>query len=82
MVIYGFRNYLISGFYIVAVGLLCFHLSHGLSSMFQTVGWANEKTLPVLEKLGILISIVIFLGYISIPVSILLGWVTLPQGGM
>lgn len=82
MVIMGFQNPLISGFYILAVGLLCYHLSHGISSMFQTVGWANKRTLPALEVLGIIVAWLIFLGYVSIPISILAGGITLPKGGV
>jgi succinate dehydrogenase / fumarate reductase cytochrome b subunit len=82
MVISGFSNVFISIVYIIAVGLLCFHLTHAFASMFQTVGWANSGTLPKLEKAGLAISIVLFLGYISIPVAVMLKLVSLPEGGM
>ena len=71
MVILGFQNVWVSGFYVVAIFLLCLHLSHGLQSMFQTLG-ANSATLrPIWNVAGQLIAWTIFLGYISIPVAVL-----------
>jgi succinate dehydrogenase / fumarate reductase cytochrome b subunit len=81
MVIIGFQNYLVSGFYIIAVGLLCYHLSHGISSMFQTLGWTNQNTLPKLEALSKIFATLVFLGYISIPLSVITGFLSLSGGG-
>ncbi|MEW6050553.1 MAG: succinate dehydrogenase cytochrome b subunit [Candidatus Zixiibacteriota bacterium] len=78
MVILGFRNLYISGFYIVAVGLLCYHLSHGIASMFQTIGWCNERVKTPLERISMAVSTLIFLGYISVPIAVLAGVVKLP----
>ena len=76
MVIAGFRSPIISLFYLIAVGLLCIHLSHGLSSMFQSLG-IQRCTRDFLKKSGRIIAWIVFLGYASIPISILLGVVTL-----
>ncbi|MDB4358032.1 succinate dehydrogenase cytochrome b subunit, partial [bacterium] len=38
MVIVGFSNPLVAIFYIIAMTLLCSHLSHGVASIFQTLG--------------------------------------------
>ena len=43
MVIVGFRNPIVSLFYIVALALLAFHLSHGVASLFQTLGVTDQK---------------------------------------
>ena len=72
MVVSGFKVPWVSGFYLVAIGLLCFHLSHGLSAMFQSLGFKNKKHGPLLDKFAIGSSTLIFLGYTSIPVSVLL----------
>ncbi len=80
MIIYGFKQPLISGFYIIMMFLLAYHLSHGIKSMFQTLGLNNERYEPKLNKLAIAIATIIFLGYISIPVAILAGLVKLPGG--
>lgn len=75
MVVAGFQNALVSVSYIVAMILLGYHLSHGIASMFQTVGWATTKTLPRFERAAMVIAIVLVVGYISIPISILTGLV-------
>src|SRR5262245_54690187 len=42
MMIVGFNNGWVSGFYVLGMALLCLHLSHGISSMFQSLGWKND----------------------------------------
>ena len=42
MMVAGFSNPWVSGFYVLAVGLLCFHLSHGVGAMFSSLGLKNE----------------------------------------
>jgi succinate dehydrogenase / fumarate reductase cytochrome b subunit len=74
MMVLGFSKPLVSGFYLLGVGLLCLHLSHGLSSMFQSIGWKNDAYRPILDKTARMLALVIFLGYASIPVAILLGY--------
>src|SRR5579864_5835547 len=74
MMIVGFNNIWVSAFYIIGIALLCLHLSHGLSSMFQSIGWKNKAYSPFLEKAARVVAWLIFLGYISIPVAILLGY--------
>lgn len=81
MVILGFQNIWISGLYIVAVGLLCYHLSHGIFSMFQSLGLNNSENNPKLERFAAIFSLLVWFGYISIPISVLAGWVTLAGGG-
>lgn len=73
MVVDGFSWLPASAFYIVAMGLLCSHLGHGTSSLFQTLGLSNERLRPLLAKIGWCLATVVFLGNISIPVSVLLG---------
>ncbi len=74
MMVVGFSNVWVSLFYIVGLGLLCLHLSHGASSMFQSLGWKNEAYRPFLDKAACVLAAVIFVGYVSIPVAILLGY--------
>lgn len=68
MVIKGFQNPLVVLFYILGVSLLCSHLSHGIASIFQTLGLRTEKTREVIGKLGWVVAIVLWLGFLSIPV--------------
>lgn len=74
MLVVGFRNGWVSAFYIIGIGLLCLHLSHGTSSMFQSLGWKSKVYGPFLDGLARVVAWLIFLGYISIPVAILLGY--------
>lgn len=71
----GFQVWWVSAWYIFAIILLGLHLSHGLWSMFQSVGWTNRRQLPWLKHVAQTIAVIIVLGYISIPMSILLGLV-------
>jgi succinate dehydrogenase / fumarate reductase cytochrome b subunit len=71
MMVVGFSNIWVSGFYIIGIGLLCLHLSHGVSSMFQSLGLKNKTYGPCLDKASHLIAWLIFLGYVSIPISVL-----------
>lgn len=72
MMILGFSQPLVSLFYIIAVGLLCLHLSHGVSAMFQSLGLKNHVYAPYIDKGSKLVAFGLFLGYVAIPISILL----------
>jgi succinate dehydrogenase / fumarate reductase cytochrome b subunit len=74
MMVVGFSNGWVSVFYILGVGLLCLHLSHGASSMFQSIGWKNDAYRPFLDQAARVVAVLIFIGYISIPVAILCGY--------
>lgn len=74
MMVVGFENPLVAGFYVLGMALLSLHLSHGMSSMFQSIGWKNKAYGPVLDKASRWLAVLIFLGYSSIPVAILLGY--------
>lgn len=82
MVILGFSNIWISVFYIIAVGLVCFHLTHGIQSMFQSVGLSQPIWRERLTKWGTVLSVLIFLGYISIPLAVLFDCPLLTSGRM
>ena len=73
MMVYGFQNYYVSGFYILGLFLLALHLSHGSSSFFQSLGVNNQKLAPRLAVGGRILAWLLFAGYTSIPVAILLG---------
>jgi succinate dehydrogenase / fumarate reductase cytochrome b subunit len=75
MMVYGFQNYYVSGFYVLGLWLLTLHLSHGSSSFFQSLGLNNEKLTPRLAFGGRIFAWLLFIGYTSIPVAVLLGLV-------
>lgn len=74
MEVLAFSKPLVSGFYLLGVGLVSLHLSHGLSSMFQSVGFRREPYRIWLDRLAALVGWVIFLGYASMPVAIMMGY--------
>ena len=74
-VIASFRVVPISAFYIAAMLALCLHLYHGLWSMFQSLGFYQPRYTPALRRGAAILAILIAAGNISIPVSVLAGWV-------
>ena len=54
--------------YLVWFAALWFHLTHGVWSMFQTVGWANDIWYPRLKCLANIIATLIFLGFATVAV--------------
>jgi succinate dehydrogenase / fumarate reductase cytochrome b subunit len=70
MVIDGFSVWYVSVFYIIAMTLLCSHLSHGVGAMFQTLGLRSKKSAPLITVISKGYAIFIWLGFISIPVAI------------
>ena len=75
--VHGFQNPWVSGFYILAMILLCMHLYHGLYSMFQSMGLSDPKYTPRIKKGAAIVAILIAIGNISIPLAVLAGVVTL-----
>lgn len=73
MMVYGFQNVYISGFYIVGLFLLTLHLTHGSSSFFQSLGLNDKKMTPRLALAGRVFAWAIFVGYTAIPVAVLFG---------
>jgi len=75
MMVYGFQNCFVAGFYALGLFLLALHLSHGSSSFFQSVGLNDKKLAPRLAVGGRVFAWLLFIGYTSIPVAVLLGLV-------
>ncbi len=73
MTIYGFREWWISLLYIVAMALLAFHLSHGVQSLFQSLGLNHPRYSPFLKGLSLVVAVVIFVGNSSMPLAVLFG---------
>ena len=73
MVILGFQKKIVALFYIVAVGLLSFHLLHGFESLFQSLGLRTEKWGGALHKITIAFCLLYFLGNLAIPGAVLAG---------
>ncbi len=63
-----FANPWYSGFYLLALGGLCLHLSHGIQSAFQTFGVNHPRYTPLIKKAGLALAGLLFLGFASMPV--------------
>lgn len=82
MMVSGFQVWWVSAFYIIATGLLCMHLTHGVSSMFQTVGLRNKLWRVRLDRIALIYGWIVFLGFAAIPVATLAGALEMdPTGG-
>jgi len=74
MVVRSFSEPGIVVVYTVAMVLLGIHLSHAISSAFQTLGLTNTRYRPVLERFGPVAATLIVLGFLSVPLGVLAGW--------
>ena len=75
MMVIGFKNPVVSFFYVFSMALLYLHLSHGVSSMFQSLGWKKESYAGIIGTFAQRAALLIFLGNCSIPLAILLGFI-------
>ena len=71
MVLAGFRFEAVSVFYVVSMFLLCRHLSHGVSSVFQSLGIRSESWRSRLEMASEAYAWLIFVGFSIVPVAVL-----------
>jgi succinate dehydrogenase / fumarate reductase, cytochrome b subunit len=71
MMIDGFSWAPATLFYIIAITCLCSHLSHGVASVFQTLGFRSRKASQAIKIFGNLYALVIWIGFLSIPIAIL-----------
>jgi succinate dehydrogenase / fumarate reductase cytochrome b subunit len=69
-VVGAFKQIGFTAFTVVIMALLGFHLRHGFWSSFQSLGWANDKYLPLLEKIALVFAVLMAFGFIIIPVII------------
>ncbi|NOT59782.1 MAG: succinate dehydrogenase cytochrome b subunit [Acidobacteria bacterium] len=73
MMIEGLSNPIAALFYIISMGLLMLHLSHGVSSLFQSLGLRSKKTVAVFDKLAKASGLLLFLGNTAIVLAVLFG---------
>jgi succinate dehydrogenase / fumarate reductase cytochrome b subunit len=75
MMVAGFSNIWVSLFYITSMGLLLLHLSHGVSSMFQSLGIRRKAFARGINEFAEIAALIIFIGNCSIPIAVMAGWV-------
>jgi len=73
-VVVGLSSWPIAIFYIVAMAALSMHLYHGIWSAFQTLGFNTSRNTRTLKTVCRLIALAVFAGFVSVPISVLAGW--------
>lgn len=73
MVVMSFQRPELAFGYVAALTLLFLHLSHGLWSLFQSLGLLGERSLPIAKKISCSVAWVLYLAYISIPLTCYFG---------
>jgi succinate dehydrogenase / fumarate reductase cytochrome b subunit len=59
--------------YVAAMAALCLHMFHGTWSMFQTWGVNSQRWDRLIRGTAAVVSIAVFLGFISVPIGVLTG---------
>ena len=65
---YTFSQWYYVVIYLVWFAALWFHLTHGVWSMFQTVGWANDTWYPRLKCIANVVATIVFLCFAAVVV--------------
>jgi succinate dehydrogenase / fumarate reductase cytochrome b subunit len=69
----SFSQPLVAGFYILAMAMLWAHLTHGIWSLFQTLGFGHPRYAPRLRFIAGSMALLLAGGNIAIVASVLLG---------
>jgi succinate dehydrogenase / fumarate reductase cytochrome b subunit len=73
MLVMEFNKPHLAGLYIIAMLGLWKHLWHGVTSLFQTLGFHHKRYWGLIRLLGPVVGTVLAVGNISIPLAVLLG---------
>jgi succinate dehydrogenase / fumarate reductase, cytochrome b subunit len=76
MMIYGFSNPIVSILYLIAQVFLFLHLTHGVASMFQTVGLNTPRAQRLIRTVAWVVALVVCLGNVGIVTGVWLGKLT------
>ena len=68
-----FSNWWMVLVYAIAVGALCLHISHGVWSALQTIGWLRRNTQYAVQIISGLVGLLVFAMFLAPPVAILAG---------
>ena len=85
MMVLSYQNIAISAAYLAALFFLFMHLSHGAPRFLQSLGLTNDSRgtacrAPMIERVGLGLAWIIFIGNCSIPLAVLFGLIRLPAG--
>ena len=68
----AFKNPLVAGVYIVAMGMLWLHLSHGIYSLTQSLGLSHPRYAARAKGVAAVFSLVVAAGFALVPLVILI----------
>lgn len=74
MIVNSFSHGWLVAVYMISMAFLCLHLTHAFWSMFQTLGWVNDKVRPFLKRVSLAYGLIIFIGFTAIPVGVITGY--------
>ena len=69
----GFAVIPIAIIYVAVMLFIGFHLSHGVWSMFQSVGFSHPRYTPAIRRVAAVAAWILIAGFISVPVAVLTG---------
>jgi len=75
MVTDAFRKPSVVLFYLLGVSALCYHLSHGISAMFQSLGLKTKRHAALIDLLAKVASVGLLIGFSLVPLAIVIGFV-------
>jgi succinate dehydrogenase / fumarate reductase, cytochrome b subunit len=61
--------------YVLAMGMLAFHLWHGIWSLFQTLGFSQPRRRSFGRWFATVFTLLVVLGFVAVPVAIFAGFV-------
>lgn len=68
LVMVSFSDWKYSLFYVLAMGGIAVHLSHGVKSAFQTLGINHPRYTPLIQLAGYGFAVLISLGFAALPI--------------
>ncbi len=69
-----------SAFYVVAVIAVGMHLSHGIQSLFQSLGLTHPRYTPWIHKVSVLVGVIVAVSFALIPIYVLIRHHTIGVG--
>lgn len=72
VVVRAFQEWWYVLLYVVSMAVVGFHLFHGFSSAFQTLGLGQQKYFPIIKKIGYAFAIIVPTLFASIPIYLFL----------
>lgn len=76
MVTTGFGQSFTVVVYVVAMIILLLHLSHGIQSVFQSLGLSNDKVQCYIVMAGKALAFVLLVGFAAVPLAVMFGIVS------